>query len=92
VLEDFTFIPEIHGFIRYNTINKGIKLAVSLSGQNGTPLALVPKTAVQTRTTYLVGAGFDIKKSTFEYGLAYDARIAEKYISHQGVLKLRLVF
>ena len=92
VLEDFTFIPEIHGFIRYNTINKGIKLAVSLSGQNGAPLALVPKTAVQTRTTYLVGAGFDIKKSTFEYGLAYDARIAEKYISHQGVLKLRLVF
>jgi len=90
--DDFIFIPEVHGFIRYNTMNKGIKLAVSLPGQNGTPITLVPRTAVQTRTTYLVGAGFDIKKSTFEYGIAYDARIAEKYISHQGVFKLRLVF
>ncbi len=73
-------------------MNKGIKLAVSLPGQNGTPITLVPRTAVQTRTTYLIGAGFDIKKSTFEYGVAYDARIAKKYISHQGVFKLRLVF
>ncbi len=75
-----------------NTINKGIKLAVSLPGQSGTPIALVPRAAVQTRSTYLVGAGFDIKKSTFEYGLAYDVRIVEKYSAHQGVLKLRIIF
>jgi outer membrane autotransporter protein len=92
MMDDFTFIPEVHGFVRYNTMNNGIKLAVSLPGQSGTPVALVPRTAVQTRTTYLVGAGFEIKKSTFEYGVTYDARIDEKYISHQGVLKLRLVF
>lgn len=92
-LGDFTFVPEIHGFVRYDTMNKGIKLSASLPSLQGEiPTALVPRTAVQSRTTYLIGAGFDIKKSTFEYGLAYDMRIAQKYTAHQGALKLRIIF
>jgi outer membrane autotransporter protein len=89
-IEDFTFIPEIHGFVRYDTMNKPLRVTAALQGAQ--PTALVPKTTVQTRVTYLVGAGFDIKKSSFEYGLGYDARIAQKYIAHQGVFKLRIIF
>lgn len=90
VIEDFTFIPEIHGFVRYDAINKPLKITAALQGEQ--PTSLVPRTTVQTRVTYLVGAGFDIKKSNFEYGFGYDARIAQKYIAHQGIFKLRLIF
>jgi outer membrane autotransporter protein len=89
-IEDFTFIPEVHGFVRYDAINKPLKITAALQGEP--PSVLVPRTTVQTRVTYLVGAGFDIKKSNFEYGFGYDARIARKYIAHQGVFKLRLIF
>ena len=89
-IEDFTFIPEVHGFVRYDAINKPLKITAALQGEP--PSVLVPRTTVQIRVTYLVGAGFDIKKSNFEYGFGYDARIARKYIAHQGVFKLRLIF
>lgn len=87
---DFTFIPEAHGFVRHDLLNN--KFKVDIRFKNDRSSSLVPRTAKQNRTTYLIGGGADIKKANFEYGVAYDFRFAKKYRAHQGVLTFRTEF
>lgn len=87
---DFTFIPEAHGFVRHDLLKN--KFKVDIRFKNDRSSVLIPRTAVQNRTTYLIGGGADIKKESFEYGFAYDFRFAKKYRAHQGVLTFRTEF
>lgn len=87
---DFTFIPEIHGFVRHDLLKEKFKSDIRF--RNDRSVALIPRTAVQNHTTFLIGGGGDIRKDNFEYGFSYDYRFAKKYAAHQGVLTLRVQF
>ena len=87
---DFTFVPEIHGFVRHEILKNKFKLDVRF--KNDKSVSLSPRTAKQSATTFLIGGGADIRKDNFEYGFSYDYRIAEKYRAHQGALTLRVDF
>lgn len=87
---DFTFIPEIHGFVRRDISNK--KFNINISFKDNKAAAPIPRTAKPTHTMYLLGGGADIKKANFGYGFVYDFRFGKKYKSHQGVLTLRTDF
>jgi hypothetical protein len=52
----------------------------------------VPRTKEANRTFVNLGFGVNMSKGNLEYGLTYDGYLANKYIGHQGTLKLRLNF
>jgi outer membrane autotransporter protein len=86
-----TFVPEIHGNIRYGLLNKKLNIDIRQDGVNGP--SLVPRSAKQVRTVFNLGTSISVKRSdSFEYAVGYDVRLAEEYIAHQGTLKLRLNF
>lgn len=87
---DFTFIPEVHGFVRRDISNK--KFNINIAFKDSKSAAPIPRTAKPTNTMYLIGGGADIKKANFGYGFVYDFRFGKKYKSHQGVLTLRTDF
>lgn len=91
-INDFMFSPSIHGYARYDVVNKGLNVKAALAGLNGGSTNLEPKTAKQVRDSYFIGCSFDIEKSTFEYGFSYDLRLARKYVGHQGAIRLKLNF
>ena len=81
--------PEIHGFVNFDVLNKKQKVTLRLDGTN-TPLA--PKSGKQNRVRFNTGVGLNASYSYMEYGLGYDAYIANKYLAHQGTLKVRVNF
>ncbi len=86
-----TFVPEVHGNVRYGLINNKLSVDIRQDGVN-TP-ALVRRTAKQVRLVYNVGGSITAKHNDkWEYSIGYDARLADKYIAHQGTLKLRVNF
>lgn len=91
-MNDFMFSPSIYGYARYDAVNKGLNVKASLAGLNGGSINLEPKTAKQARDSYNIGCSVDIEKSSFEYGVSYDLRLAKKYVGHQGAIRLRLNF
>ncbi len=91
-MNDFMFSPSIYGYARYDAVNKGLNVKASLAGLNGGSINLEPKTAKQVRDSYNIGCSVDIEKSTFEYGVSYDLRLAKKYVGHQGAIRLKLNF
>lgn len=91
-MNDFMFSPSIYGYARYDVVNKGLNVKAALAGLNGGSTNLEPKTAKQVRDAYNIGCSFDIEKSAFEYGVSYDLRLARKYVSHQGAIRLKLNF
>jgi outer membrane autotransporter protein len=88
-LNDGLLIPEIHGFVSYNFKNKAPKIDARLDGAL-TPMPV--KTSKSTKTQVNLGTSITLKHRLMEYSLGYDANFANKYISHQGSLKLRLNF
>jgi outer membrane autotransporter protein len=86
-----TFLPEIHGNVRYGLLDKKLNIDIRQDGVAGP--SLVPRTAKQTRMVYNVGGSLTAKyNDQWEYSIGYDARLAEKYVAHQGTLKLRVNF
>ena len=86
-----TFLPEIHGNARYGLLNNKLDIDIRQDGVSGP--SLVPRTAKQARMVYNVGGSITAKyNNQWEYAIGYDARLADKYIAHQGTLKLRLNF
>ena len=59
---------------------------------DGVQSSLSDRAAKPIKTFYNVGLGATAKYGMMEYGAAYDATIATKYIGHQGTLKLRVNF
>ena len=86
-----TFLPEIHGNARYGLLNNKLDIDIRQDGVSGP--SLVPRTAKQARMVYNVGGSITAKyNDQWEYAIGYDARLADKYVAHQGTLNLRLNF
>jgi len=81
--------PEVHGFIRQALTNKTPKVDMRLDGLVN---PITPKTAKAAKTFYNVGLGLNARAGMMEYGASYDAHLANKYVGHQGTLKVRVNF
>lgn len=81
--------PEAHAFMNYDFSAKATKTDVRISGLNQT---VTTKGAKPSRMSWNVGAGVMAKSNNMEYGVGYDAHMADKYVGHQGTLKVRVNF
>lgn len=88
--KNYTLIPEMHGNITYDVLNKSPKIAVQLAGLAGD--RLVNKTAEQTRVFYNIGVGLSVLRGATDFSAGYDLFLGKKYIGHQGSLKARINF
>ena len=88
-VENTLFLPEVHGFVSYDFKGKAPKVEARLNGA----LAPMPTTASKPeKTTVNLGTSVSLKHRIMEYGISYDAYLANKYIGHQGSLKIRANF
>ncbi|RYE06358.1 MAG: autotransporter outer membrane beta-barrel domain-containing protein [Rickettsiaceae bacterium] len=79
--------PEVHAFVKHGLVNKNPSLNVSL---DGTPITV--KNIKPSRTAYNLGASLNTTNGMMQYGITYDANIAQKYVGHQGSIKMRVNF
>ena len=75
--------------IRHNLLNKTPAIDAKL--ENVEQLMVV-RSARNTRTFYNLGLGITHAMKTSQVTLGYDCYLGEKYLSHQGSIKLRLDF
>lgn len=88
-LNGITLNPEIHGFVNHDLIGKNGKTSVTIDGISS---GLTPKTIKPSKTTYNLGLSLNSEYNGMEYGIGYDAELANKRIGHQGTLKVRVNF
>ena len=81
--------PELHGFVNVDMLNKAPKVDARL---NGLFNPLPSKATKPARAFVNLGGSISAKYSMMEYGIGYDANIANKYIGHQGTIKVRVNF
>ena len=88
-INNVLLMPEIHGFINHDFKNKNPKVEARLDGAK----ALMPSATSKSQKAFFnVGTSLTVKYNMMEYGVAYDANLAKKYIGHQGSLKVRVNF
>ena len=88
-ISGYNITPEVYGVIRHNFLNKNPKITARLPDVE---IPLVVGTARNTRTFYNLGLGITHAMKTSQVTLGYDCYLGEKYLSHQGSIKLRLDF
>lgn len=81
--------PEIHGFVKHDLIGKNPTTTAKLDGL-ANPFA--SKSAKAIKTSYNVGFGVNAVSGMYEYGAGYDLSLANKFVGHQGTLKVRVNF
>ena len=81
--------PEIHGFVKHDLIGKNPTTTAKLDGL-ANPFA--SKSAKAIKTSYNVGFGMNAVSGMYEYGAGYDLSLANKFVGHQGTLKVRVNF
>ncbi|CAF0761464.1 unnamed protein product [Didymodactylos carnosus] len=81
-------IPEAHAMLSHYLGGKAGKFIAILQG------APQPFSRINdiVKTIYNLGVSISSKSNNIEYGLGYDAHLANKYVAHQGSLKVRLNF
>jgi len=84
-----TVTPEVHAFVRHDLRGKGARLDARL---NGALNAFPPKSTKPNRTMFNVGLGVNARNGMMQYGIGYDAHIANKYVGHLGSIKVRVNF
>jgi len=87
-LNGLSVTPEIHGFLNQDVIGKASKVDMTLKSGG----KLVDKSAKPNKTTFNVGVGLNATYNSMEYGAGYDAHLANKFVGHQGTLKVRVNF
>jgi outer membrane autotransporter protein len=86
----YRVVPEVHGNISYDLLNKSPKVTVLLDGLSGNKL--VKKTTEQERVFYNLGTSVSTSKGAIELSAGYDLYLSTKYTAHQGAIKVRLNF
>lgn len=81
--------PEVHMNVDYALTNQAGKVDYSLDGSN---VKFNYKGAKPARFGYNFGASVMTQADNIEYGVGYDARISDKYIGHQGSVKVKVSF
>lgn len=87
-LNGLSVTPEIHGFLNQDVIGKAAK--VDMTTKSGGKL--LDKSAKPNKTVFNIGAGLNATYNSMEYGAGYDAHLANKFVGHQGTLKVRVNF
>lgn len=91
VYDDWLFVPEIHGNVRYDVNGKSLDVDIRQDGSTGP--SLIPRTSRVSRTIVNLGVGVNAKSNDMmEYGVSYDVRLANKYVGQQGTLKIKINF
>lgn len=87
VLNDKTLATNFRAFVEYDFLNKAPRSNITLGGMN-TPVSTgLTKPA---RTSYSLGLDTALYSSNIEYGVNYTANIADKYLGHQGSIKIKV--
>ncbi|WP_250310910.1 autotransporter outer membrane beta-barrel domain-containing protein [Rickettsia endosymbiont of Oedothorax gibbosus] len=82
--------PELHAFVSQKLgANSLGKVDVRLEGMTD---SFITKSEKAAKTSFNVGLGVIAKAGVMEYGAGYDAYLANKYVGHQGTLKVRVNF
>ncbi len=81
--------PEAYAFVKHDFIGKNPTITAKLDGMVN---QFKSKSAKIDKTTYNLGLGLNAKSGVYEYGAGYDLNIANKYLAHQGTLKVRINF
>ncbi|MCC8372183.1 MAG: autotransporter outer membrane beta-barrel domain-containing protein [Rickettsia endosymbiont of Pseudomimeciton antennatum] len=84
-----TVTPEVHAFVSQKLSGKSGKVDARLDGMTS-PFTTRPDKGA--KTSFNVGVGVSAKAGVMEYGVGYDAHLANKYVGHQGTLKVRVNF
>lgn len=85
----YDITPEIHCGVRRDLLDHKLKITARLSSID---LPLVLKTAELNKTIYNVGSSVTTAYKNIDLGAGYDFYQANRYLSHQGTLKLRVNF
>lgn len=89
-VSNFVLYPEAHAFIVHKVKGGLSKTQSQLDGQVQPFVNQFDKTA---KTSYNLGLSVAVRPDSMaEYGIGYDAQVANKYIAHQGMLKVRVNF
>ena len=88
-LNGMSVTPEIHGFVNQDMFAKHTNADMRLEE---TGEQLTPKSVKPNKTLFNVGASLNAIYNSMEYGLGYDTHLANKYVGHQGTLKVRVNF
>ncbi|WP_341756861.1 autotransporter outer membrane beta-barrel domain-containing protein [Candidatus Tisiphia endosymbiont of Nemotelus nigrinus] len=88
-LDQLLLTPEVHGYVNYDFKGKAPVIDARLDGIDK---PLPTKLVKPSRLFFTVGTSLTAKHNMMEYGVAYNAHIAKKYIGHQGSLKLKVNF
>lgn len=81
--------PELHGSVSHKLSGKSGKVDARLDGMTD---PFVTRAEKGGKTSYNVGVAIGAKAGVMEYGAGYDAYLANKYVAHQGTLKVRINF
>jgi outer membrane autotransporter protein len=79
--------PEAHAYVNYDLKSKKPKIDVKLDGLSK---AIDVTGAKLEKLSYNLGTSLTARSGAVEYGAGYDARLASKYVSHQGTLKVKV--
>ena len=82
-------MPEVHMNVDCALNQSAPKAGFSLDGSS---MNFNYKGAKPSKFGYNFGASVMTQTDNIEYGVGYDANIADKYLAHQGSLKVRLAF
>ncbi len=88
-LDQVLLIPEVHGYVNYDFKGKTPIIDARLGGM-AEPLPI--RSVKPAKVSFTVGTGLTVKSNMMEYGVVYNAHIANKYIGHQGSLKVKVNF
>lgn len=87
VLNDKTLNTNFKAFVEYDFLNKAPRSNITLSGLNTPVTTGLIKPA---RTMYSLGLNTALQSANVEYGVGYTASIADKYLGHQGSIKIKV--
>ncbi len=79
--------PEAHAYVNYDFKSKNPKVEARLDGMTK---AMDVTSGKAEKMSYNLGAGLSARTGMVEFGAGYDAKLANKFVSHQGTLRLRV--
>lgn len=88
-LDGFDVKPEVHMNLAYDVVAPKQKSRYNFSGGN---VKFDYKGSKPARFAYNFGASVMAKTDNIEYGVGYDADLADKYLGHTGSVKVKVSF
>jgi outer membrane autotransporter protein len=82
-----TVMPSVHAFVNHDFKAKNAKSTATISGVADSVNISGGKAS---KTAYGAGLDLSAKSDMFTYGVGYEAKLSNKFVSHQGTLNLRV--